>query len=157
VLGHSIFLVSGSELPVEEASLPLHLIAQESGATEQAVAHLVAGSPELWERYGGWLASLHPARFKEVQGMARQSKGALRLDLTPIVEMMGIGWVIEQLGAKQVIEHLGAKQVIEHLGAKQVIEHLGAKQVIDEVGGVKQLWAELTPEQRRQLKRLAQE
>src|SRR5439155_17840199 len=34
VLGRPVFLVSGSELPVEEASLPLHLIAQESGETE---------------------------------------------------------------------------------------------------------------------------
>ena len=93
----------------------------------------------MWERYGGWLASLHPAVYKEVQGMARQSKRSLRLDLTPIVEIMGIEWVIEQVGAKQVIEHLGLKRVI------------------DEVGGVKQLWEELTPEQRRQLKRLAQE
>jgi hypothetical protein len=70
--------------------------------------------------------------------MAKQTK-PLRLDLTPIVRTMGLEWVIEQLGAKQVIEHLGLKRVI------------------DEVGGVDRFWAELTPEQRRQLKHLAQE
>ncbi len=139
VLGRPVFLVSGSELPVEEASLPLHLIAQESGETEQAVARLVAGRAELWERYSGWLASLHPAVFEEVQGMAKQKKEPLRLDLTPIVKTMGMEWVIE------------------HLGVKRVIEHLGLKRVIEEAGGVKQLWAELTPEQRQQLKRLTQE
>jgi hypothetical protein len=139
VLGHPVFLVSGNSLPVEEASLPLHLVARESAETEQAVARLVAGRPELWERYGGWLASLHPAAYKEVQGMARQTREPLRLDLRPIVESMGMEWVIEQLGAKHVIEHLGAKRVI------------------DELGGVKTIWAELTPEQRRQLKRLMEE
>jgi hypothetical protein len=148
VLGHPVLLVSGSELPVEEASLPLHLIARESPETEQAVARLVAGRPEVWERYSDWLASLHPAAYEEVQGMAKQTRTPLRLDLTPIVKTMGMDWVIE---------HLGAKRVIEHLGARRVIEQLGAKRVIDELGGVKQFWEELSPEQRRQLKRLAQE
>jgi hypothetical protein len=139
VLGHSLFLVSGTRLPVEEASLPLHLVARESAATELAVARLVAGSPALWERYGGWLASLHPTAYEEVQGMARQTREPLRLDLTPIVKTMGMKWVIEQLGAKRVIEELGVPRVIEGLG------------------GVKKVWAELTPEQRQELKRLAQE
>jgi hypothetical protein len=148
VLGHPVLLVSGRELPVEEASLPLHLIAREAGETERAVARLVAASAALWDRYGGWLASLHPAAYEEVQGMARQTKRPFRLDLTPIVKTMGMEWVIEQLGAKRVIEQLGARRVIEQLGARRVIEQLG---------GVEQLWAELTPEQRRQLKRLVQE
>jgi hypothetical protein len=157
VLGHPLLLVSGRELPVEEASLPLHLIAPEAGDSERAVARLVAGRPELWERYGGWLASLHPAAYEEVQGMARQTKRPFRLDLTPIVNTMGMDWVIEHLGAERVIEHLGARRVIEHLGLKRVIDEVGAKRVIDELGGVKQLWAGLTPEQRRQLKQLVQE
>ena len=139
VLGHPVLLVSGRDLPVEEASLPLHLVAREAAETEQAVARLVAGRPELWERYGGWLASLHPAAYEDVQGMARQTREPLRLDLTPIVESMGMDWVIEQLGVKRVIEQLGARRVIDGLG------------------GVKQLYAELTPEERRQLMRLLHE
>jgi hypothetical protein len=139
VLDHPVFLVSGVELPVEEASLPLHLIAQETGETERVMARLVAGSVELWERYGGWLASLHPAAYEEVQGMARQTRKTLRLDLSPIVKTMGLDWVIEQVGAKRVIEHLGFERVI------------------DALGGVDQLWDKLSPEQRRRLKRRAQE
>jgi hypothetical protein len=139
VLGRPVFLVSGSKLPVEEASLPLHLISRKSGETEQAVARLVTGSAELWERYGGWLASLHPALFREVQGMAKQGKRSLGLDLTPVIETMGMQWLIE------------------HVGVKKLIEELGTKRFIEQLGGVKQLWAELTPEQRRELKRLAQE
>lgn len=79
MLGWSLFLVSGTDLPVEEASLPMHLIARESGETEGAVARLVASSAALWERYGSWLASLHPAAYEEVQSMARQTKGPLRI------------------------------------------------------------------------------
>jgi hypothetical protein len=157
VLGHPVFLVSSRELPVEEASLPLHLVARESGETELAVANLVAASAALWDRYGGWLASLHPAAYLEVQGMAKQTKRPFRLDLTPVINTMGMEWVIEQLGTKRVIEELGTKRVIEELGTKRVIEELGTKQVIEGLGGVKRLWAELSPEQRRELKRLVQE
>jgi hypothetical protein len=148
VLAHPLLLVSSTQLPVEEASLPLHLVARESGATEQAVARLVAGRAELWERYSGWLASLHPAVYEEVEGMARQTRGPLRLDLSPIVRTMGMEWVIEQLGAERVIEQLGAERVIEQLGAKRVIE---------ELGGAKEFVAALPPGQRRELKRLLQE
>ena len=157
VLGHPVFLVSGSALPVEEASLPLHLVGRESPEMEQAVARLVVGRPELWERYGGWLASLHPAAYEEVQGMARQTREPLRLDLSPIVRTMGMKWVVEQLGLKQVIEQVGLKRVIDEVGAKPVIEELGARRVIEELGGVKQLWTVLSPQERRQLKRLMQE
>lgn len=125
-------------LAVKGPSLPLHLAARESGETEQALARLVAGQPQLWARYGGWLASLHPATYEEVKAMARQTTRPFRLDLTPIVQTMGMDWVIQQLGAERVIEHLGAKEVVQHLG-------------------VNRLWAELSPEQRRQLKRLLQE
>jgi hypothetical protein len=80
--------------------------------------------------------------------MARRTKQPFRLDLTPIVESMGMEWVIEQLGPKRVLEQLGSKRVLDELGAKRVL---------NELGGVKQLWAALTPEQRRQLKQLMQE
>jgi hypothetical protein len=103
------------------------------------VARLLAGRPELWERYDGWLASLHPAAFEEVENMAKGTRQRFRIDLEPLVKSMGLERVIEQLGAKRVIEHLGLRRVIK------------------EAGGVEQLWAQLTPEERRQLKRLAQE
>ena len=143
VLGRPLFLVSGRQLPVEEASLPLHLVARQPAETERAVARLVAGRADLWERYGGWLASLHPAAYGEVEGMARQTTKPLRLDLTPIVRTMGMDWVVEQLGARRVVEHLGAKRVVEELGLRRVV---------DELGGVKRLLADLSPEQRRELK-----
>jgi hypothetical protein len=65
LLGHPIFLVSGRELPVEEASLPSHLVARESAESEQAVACFVAERPELWELYGGWLGLLHCTAYEE--------------------------------------------------------------------------------------------
>jgi hypothetical protein len=129
VLGHPVFLISGRDLPVEEASLPLHLISRESSANELAAARLVVGRDELWDRYGGWLASLHPTLFEEVRGMARTREKS-EIDLRPIIEMMGADWVIQQMGVEQVIRGMG---------------------------GVEGLWAKLTPAQRRQLMRLGRE
>jgi hypothetical protein len=55
------------------------------------------------------------------------------------------------------VEQLGAKRVVDELGARRVVDELGARRVVDELGGVKKLLAELSPEQRRELKRLLKE
>jgi hypothetical protein len=95
VLGHPVLLVSGRDLPVEEATLPLHLVAREPAETEQAMARLVVGRADLWDRYGGWLAALHPRAYEEVGTMARRTREPLKMDLSPIVRTMGMEWVIE--------------------------------------------------------------
>src|SRR5262245_35862427 len=71
VLGHPVFLVSGVELPVDEDSLPLHIVGRESPEQEREVVRLVAERTDLTKTYGGWLASLHPEAWKEYEIMAR--------------------------------------------------------------------------------------
>jgi hypothetical protein len=63
-VGHVVWLVSSIHLPVEEDSLPLHVVGQEPLDMERQVARLVAARPELQRHYGGWVASLHPAAWK---------------------------------------------------------------------------------------------
>src|SRR5438876_883438 len=87
-----------------------------------------------------WSRRQRPAaNDEEGEGMDRQSGGALRVYLDFIVRTMGLEWVIEQLGVRRIIEHLGVKRILK------------------ELGGLKQLVAELSPEQRRELKQLLQE
>ena len=86
--------------------MPLHLIAQESGETEQAMARLLAGRPELWEQHGGWLASLHPAAYEEARDMAKQSKQFRTPEMTPVVRALGIEWLFEHVGPEKLIELL---------------------------------------------------
>jgi hypothetical protein len=113
-------------LPVEENSLPLHLIGIEPRATEEAVARLVASRAELWEQYSGWLATFHQRAYEGVRSMARTKKEKFEVSLEPLVETMGLDWVIQKLGPDRVIERLGAERI----------------------------YAALTPRQRKQLKRL---
>src|SRR5208282_4855299 len=65
-LEHLVFLVSSIDLPVEVDSLPLHVVGREPLATERQVAQLVLEQPALQKLYGGWLATLHPAAWKEI-------------------------------------------------------------------------------------------
>jgi hypothetical protein len=152
LLGRVVFLVSSIDLAVESDSLPLHIVGQEPLATERAVAQLVVEQPELQQRYGGWMASLHPRAWQEIEAMVRKSGKGLKIDLEPAIEAMGLGRIIDQVGAKRVIEEVGAKRVIEEVGAKRVIEEVGAKRVIEEMG-LDGLLANLSLAQRRELKR----
>jgi hypothetical protein len=139
VIGHPVFLVSGMELPVEESSLPLHLVGKEPPTTEEAVARLVAGRADLWERYSAWLLTLHRAAYEGVQNMAKATKEKFQISLEPVIETMGLDWVIQQVGPERLIEQLGLKRFIDQLEREE------------------KLRAKLTPELRRKLKRLAEE
>jgi hypothetical protein len=114
------------QVPVEENSLPLHLIGKEPRETEEAVAQFVAARPELWQLYGGWLATLHPEAYRGVLSMAKGTKEKFDFDLESLVETMGLDWVIQKLGVERVIGQLPVEQIC----------------------------AALTPRQRQQLKRL---
>jgi hypothetical protein len=146
VLGRLVFLVSSIDLPVEEDSLPLHIVGQEPLATERRVARLVVEEPKLQQRYGGWMASLHPGAWKEIDAMVRKTGKGLTIDLRPAIQLMGLGHVIEQVGTKQVIEQIGAKQFIEEIGSRRVIEEIGLEDLL----------ANLSPAERRELKRRLQ-
>jgi hypothetical protein len=146
VLLRPVFLVSGVDLPVEEESLPLHVIGKEPPATERAVAQLVGGHTELQLLYGGWLASLHPAAWKEVEIMARATRRGLFIDLRPAIEMLGMDEVIRQMGVERVIEHIGAKELVKQIGSKELVKQIGIDKFL----------ANLSPAERRELKRRLQ-
>jgi hypothetical protein len=86
---------------------------------------------------------VHPRAWQEIEAMVRKAGRGLKIDLAPAIEALGLDRVIEQVGARRVAEELGAKGVIEALGAKRVIEVIGLDEVL----------ANLSPAQRRELKR----
>jgi hypothetical protein len=134
ILGRQVFSVSGSDLPVDEDSLPLHLVGREPLATEREVARLVLAQPELQQRYGGWVASLHPAAWKEAEAMAKTAGKGLKIDFRPAIETLGLKYVLDQVGFDRVIEEMGDKEVIKRMGLERML-------------------ATLTPAERRELKR----
>ena len=155
LLERLVFLVSSIDLPVEADSLPLHVVGREPLATERQVARLVLEQPDLQQLYGGWLASLHPTAWKEIEAMARTAGKRLTFDIRPAIESLGLDRVIEQVGIDRVIEQVGLDRVIEQVGLDRVIEQVGDKEWIRR-RGLDRLLASLSPAQRRELKRRLQ-
>jgi hypothetical protein len=143
VLGHSVFLVSTTDLPVDEDSLPLHVLAREPVEKEREVGEFVAATAARLELYGSPFAVYHPVIWREVEAMTRRGRSSFTLDLRPAIEMVGLKEVIRQVGLKEVIRQAGAKEVIRQIGAKAFLEELGVDNFL----------ASLPPAQRRDLKR----
>jgi hypothetical protein len=137
-LTRPVWLVSNRDVPVDRESVPVHLVSDEPGTQERAVAQLVASQPDWWTIYSPWLATLHPSLWKEVLTMARRRGAAGGLDFSAVIEEIGIKGLVEQAGVKRVIEELGPGRVIEELGPEQFL-------------------ARLSPAQREELRRLLQD
>jgi hypothetical protein len=135
VMRRTVFLISGRELPVEEDTLPLHIVSRESGATERAVVEFVAAQAALCQDYGNWLKLLHPEAWKEIGTMATTKRKPFGIDVNALVEIVGLKGVVEAVGLKRVIDELGAERVLKELGAEKI-------------------FASLSPAQRRKLKEL---
>jgi hypothetical protein len=143
LLGRVLLWVSSIDLPVEKDSLPLHIVGREPPATELQVARLVSEHADLQQLYGGWVFSLHPAAWKEVEAMARASGKALQIDLRPAIEHLGLRRVIDQVGLDRVIEEYGKNEVIERIGEKEAVKRIGIERWL----------SHLSPAERRELKR----
>jgi hypothetical protein len=88
------------------------------------------------------LLALHRAADEEVRHMAKKSRGGFNPTLEPIIETMGLKWVIEQVGARRLAEEFGLRRLVEEFGVRRLVEELGTDALL----------AQMTPEQRRQLK-----
>ncbi|RMG37484.1 MAG: hypothetical protein D6732_06680 [Methanobacteriota archaeon] len=79
-----------------------------------------------------------------------------------IIEKVGIERVIDQIGIERVIDQIGIERVIDQIGIERVINQIGINRVIENISfsqliellGIEKLHAELTAEQKEQLKRL---
>ncbi len=128
VLHHPILLVSARELPVEPDSVPLHLLAHETGQTRLAVSAVVTDNKRLWALYGGLLATFLPEVYKEVEQMARKKK------------------MLDVLGLRPIFKSLPRQEAIT-----EILKELDAKEVV--VAGL----AKLTPEERAEILRQFQQ
>jgi hypothetical protein len=123
-LGHPVFLISTTDLAVDEDSLPLHVLGREPMHKERQVGEFVAESDAHLEAYGSSFAMLHPVVWREVETMARRIQSSFTTDLRPALEMFGIREVIRQIGEAEVIRQIGAKKVLEELGLDDILANL---------------------------------
>ncbi len=139
VLRRPVFLVGGNQLPVEQDSLPLHLIGEGPAETERQMAQFLVERPNLWEEYGGWLAVLHEKAYQGVEVMAKTKRRKFDFNLAPLIEAVGERRVIDALGKKKVIEALGPEDIAEILESDECLEKLSPerrRRLIEKLGGV---------------------
>jgi len=153
VLGHPVFLVSTVDLPVDEESLPLHVLAAEPPAREREVGQFLLAMEERLAVYGGPFSVFHQATWREVEIMARRTRESLTIDISPVVETLGLGEVIRQIGEENVIRQIGEENVIRQIGEEKVLREIGLKKVMEKLD-VQTIWDNLPVAKRRQLKRL---
>jgi hypothetical protein len=118
------FLVSISDLPVDEESVAFHVL--HGVPTEKGLSALrltLAQSP-LWDLYSQVFELLYPQSSQEVRNMARKSKG-------PVLHFKEFA---DRIGWKNFIEGMGGeKKFIDAIGTKKFIEQIGKKQILDEL------------------------
>jgi hypothetical protein len=125
-LTHPCRLVSTVDLPVDEDSLPLHVVGAEPEEKERQVGEFVVAEQERLSAYGGIFATLHPHTWKELQVMAKSRNRRIEFDIRPAVDTLGLEEVIRQIGAQAVIAQLGPKTLIEQLGLDAVLKQVKA-------------------------------
>jgi hypothetical protein len=81
---------------------------------------------ELQTLYGGWLATLHPAAWEEVETMAGAAGRTLRIDLQPVIQKLGVQEVIRQMGVDRVIEQIGTKELVKRIGIDEFLAQLSS-------------------------------
>ena len=132
VLGRPLWLVSNRDVPIDEESTPVRLVSEQSDEQIRELATAVLASDEMWQRYGSWLAALNPQFRKELQIMATKRKSG-DIDLGANIRQL-----FQELGPE------GQTQL-----ALLIKDHL-------EVVGPDNFLAELSPEQREELRRRLQ-
>jgi hypothetical protein len=138
VCGYPLYLVSSIETPLDEESLPLHLLAAKKAQEETALAQYVLGHPDVYRQYAPWMFALHTRvweKEKTVRGnVISVVDDHLEIDWKPVVEEFGLDLLIRQVGLDKFIEEAGLAKVIEEAGLAKVIEEVGLAKVIEEVG-----------------------
>jgi hypothetical protein len=127
VFRHPVFLVTVQELEVERDSLALHVLSGVPEAARGTVVQALQAEPALWPNYGGWLAANEAAIWQEISRMA----GKKGRDRTPTLKLLA--------------EYLRDGGRVADF--KSFLEAYG----------IKQLWADLSPEQREELRRLVRQ
>jgi hypothetical protein len=156
VLRHLVFLVSGTHLPVERDSLPLHVLARASHTAELQVARLVGAEPPLWKAYGPLLLGFHPDAVEELLTMARTTNRKFDFHIEGFIKAFGLGGLIDKIGLERIVEQVGTKKLVEELGTKKLVEEVGTKKLVEELG-VDRIFASMSPAERRAFKRKMEE
>lgn len=88
---------------------------------DEKLLRFVIQNPTRAEEFGPWLATLHPAIFKEFPEMAKAFEKGPRIELEPLFEFLGADKVIESIGIESLIEWVGIERLLDHVEPKTLV------------------------------------
>jgi hypothetical protein len=139
VFGHPFWLVSYRDVPVEEDTIPLHLLDREPDVP-LALGKLIVSRQELLQRFAMWLHALQPGLWEEIRAMASTATGIIdwealgkTTDLYEVIRILPPEGVIQVLGVQRAVEAIGLPKVIEAVGLPKVIEAVGPEKLLAEL------------------------
>jgi len=128
ILHRLLFLVDGRAVPVDRESVALHLAGKASRDVEQALAQVIVEEPGFWELYGPLLGALHPNVYQEAQRMAKSKGKRGGLDLRPFINQVGVKKFIDVIEVGEYIDTVGPKKVIKAIGVERFVANLTAEE-----------------------------
>jgi hypothetical protein len=128
ILVRPLFLIDGRTVPVERDSVPLHLVGEGSHTIDKALASVIVDEPGFWELYAALLKTLHPNIWKEAKNMARSKGKRGDLDLSPLIEEVGLEKYLAVVNVEEMIDAVGAKKVVKELGIDRILANLTAEE-----------------------------
>jgi hypothetical protein len=132
VCGYPLYLVSSIKTPLDEESLPLHMLGARRPQEEAALAQYVLRHADAYCHYAPWMFALHTRVWRREQAMSgKVIDDNLEIDWTPVVEEFGLDMLIRQIGLARVIKEVGLAGVIEEVGLAKVIEEVGVEKLLD--------------------------
>ena len=135
LFAHPVLLVSMADVKVERDSILFPVLAGVPEAERGTILEVLKAEPALWSIYGTWLNHHEPAIWREIVRMAAEQNQSIELEFTLLGEDL-----------RQRGDRVGMKTLLQALGVKEVVEAVGTEH----------FWAKLSPEQREELRQLAQ-
>src|SRR3984957_19424490 len=125
IMERPVYMVDAEALPVDEDSVPLHLLEPQPSEKAMMAARLVVKEPSLWKYFHLLAGSSHPSILEEILAMARTLKKRPKLDIKQYPNLAeALLQAIPQLDVKEVIHEIGVKPVLDELLSQMLASDL---------------------------------
>lgn len=91
------------------------------------MAHIIVEELGYWELYAPLLGTLHPNIWTEAKNMAKSKGRSKELDLSPLVEEVGLEKYLAVVKVGDYISAFGAKKVLKEIGVKGILANLSSE------------------------------
>jgi hypothetical protein len=164
--GHPVWLLAYRDVPVEEDTIPLHLLDPNLPAPHE-LGELVVHQPELLQRFAPWIYTLQPTLWEEIRHMATQATDGPRINWEAVGKYANIEDAVRAIPPERIVQILAGivppERIVQLLGGtlppEKIAQMVGLDRLIQASGAeqvVEALLKQFSPEQLQELLRRKQ-